>query len=699
MLRSLAALLCVTVAVPAVAHPWHDPSPPRGLSQDPPGPGTAIVPKEQLLVPPAGARHYVIVSDAAKHGDIWQWTQADGSIASRMSMSLRGWITETDGVLRKGADGFPEAITIRGVSPNGNAAESFTMTDGVARWAAAADRGESRERGFYQSVGGPSLLDDHFFEMLAKAGDKGVPLLPSGRAVLTPSDTVATVSGPGGEQQVRLAWVRGTGMAPSPVWLDAAGRFWAQIGWISGLPAGYEANAKPLRELQQAAETALSRETARRFLAPENSRPVLFDNVLLFDSLRGRFVPRRAVLVENGRIAAVGAAGSLRAPANGRTIDGRGKSLVPGLWDAHKHAGSDNGLVDNLAMGMTSFRSPGTMIERAHQITRGRAAGEVLVGEGWHQAIIDRKDPLAAQGAMTVSSAAETVEAVRKIKAAGMWGVKFYTSMDPSWIAPGAAEAKRLGLWVNGHVPARMRPLEAVRAGYQELTHLNFVVMQLMPQHVVDRANTAARLEGPAKYAKDLNLGGAEAQAMFAELKRSGTWVDPTLVIFESLLTSDGGTPSPAVASFADVVPPLVARGFRAGGHPLVEGLTRDDYRQSFAKMVELVGALHKAGVPIVAGTDGNGRELVREIELYHKAGMTPAQALQTATINVARLVGADKRTGSITVGKEADLVLVDGDVSRDLGALRRTSTVVSDGVVMDADALRAAAGYTGRPK
>jgi hypothetical protein len=339
------------------------------------------------------------------------------------------------------------------------------------------------------------------------------------------------------------------------------------------------------------------------------------------------------------------------------------------------------------------------MIQRAQQVTQGRAAGDVLVGEGWHQAIIDRKDPLAAQGALTVSSAAETIEAVRKVKAAGLWGVKFYTSMEPSWIAPAAAEAKKLGLHVNGHVPARMRPLEAVRAGYDELTHINFVVMQLMPQSVVDKANTAARIEGPAKYAKDLDLKGAEARAMFAELKRRGTWVDPTLVVFEGALTQDGGTPHPSVAAYAEVVPPLVARAFRAGGHPLIEDLSRDDYRKSFAKLVELVGALHKAGVPIVAGTDGDGRELVREIELYAQAGLTPAQALQTATINVARLVGAAKRTGSIAVGKEADLVLVDGDVSRDLGALRRVTTVVSDGYVMDGDELRKAAGYSGRPK
>jgi hypothetical protein len=697
---SFAALLLASVSAVLPAHPFDGKGFVAGISQDPPGPGKGIVPKEQLLVPPANATHHVVVSDSAKHGDIWVWTQADGTIAARHSQSLRGWITETDGVLSKGADGFPAAVTIRGVSPDGDAAETFSIApDGVARWKAAADTGETRARGFYISNGGPPLLDMHFVEMLSRAGSAGVPLLPTGRATLTVTDKSATVTGPGGPAQVRLAFIRGMGMSPYPVWIDSAGRSWGSIGWISSVPAGYESNVKTLRDIQQAAETAEARGVAKGFLSDAARAPVLIDRVQLFDSVRGRFVPNRAVLVQGGMIKAVGAAGSIKAPAAGRTIDGNGKTLVPGLWDAHKHVGGDWGLVGNMATGITSFRSPGTMIQRAQQVTQGRAAGDVLVGEGWHQAIIDRKDPLAAQGALTVSSAAETIEAVRKVKAAGLWGVKFYTSMEPSWIAPAAAEAKKLGLHVNGHVPARMRPLEAVRAGYDELTHINFVVMQLMPQSVVDKANTAARIEGPAKYAKDLDLKGAEARAMFAELKRRGTWVDPTLVVFEGALTQDGGTPHPSVAAYAEVVPPLVARAFRAGGHPLIEDLSRDDYRKSFAKLVELVGALHKAGVPIVAGTDGDGRELVREIELYAQAGLTPAQALQTATINVARLVGAAKRTGSIAVGKEADLVLVDGDVSRDLGALRRVLTVVSDGYVMDGDELRKAAGYSGRPK
>jgi hypothetical protein len=212
------------------------------------------------------------------------------------------------------------------------------------------------------------------------------------------------------------------------------------------------------------------------------------------------------VLVSGGKVAAVGAGGKLKAPAGARTVDGRGKSLVPGLWDAHRHLGDDWNLLGNVATGVLNYRSPGTMIERAQSVVARRAKGDLIAPDGKVQVILDRKDPLAAQGALTASSAAEAISQVRKIKAAGMWGVKFYTSMTPAWIAPAAAEAHRLGLHVSGHVPAGMRPLDAVRAGYDEVTHINFVMMQAMPQAVVDKANTAARLEGPAQYGNKVDL-------------------------------------------------------------------------------------------------------------------------------------------------------------------------------------------------
>ena len=114
--------------------------------------------------------------------------------------------------------------------------------------------------------------------------------------------------------------------------------------------------------------------------------------------------------------------------------------------------------------------------------------------------------------------------------------------------------------------------------------------------------------------------------------------------------------------------------------------------------MVDLLGRMHKAGVPIVAGTDGAGIELVHELEIYVQAGFTPAEALAAATIVPARLVGQDRKTGSIKVGKAADLVLVDGDPSTKIGDLRQTRLVMLDGKLLDADALRRAAGFSGRP-
>jgi imidazolonepropionase-like amidohydrolase len=115
--------------------------------------------------------------------------------------------------------------------------------------------------------------------------------------------------------------------------------------------------------------------------------------------------------------------------------------------------------------------------------------------------------------------------------------------------------------------------------------------------------------------------------------------------------------------------------------------------------MVEILRRMHKAGVPIVAGTDGVGIELVHELEIYVEAGFTPAEAIAAATIVPAKLVNQDKNTGSIKEGKVADLVLVEGDPSKRIGDLRQTRTVMLGGKLLDADALRSAAGFSGRPK
>jgi imidazolonepropionase-like amidohydrolase len=165
------------------------------------------------------------------------------------------------------------------------------------------------------------------------------------------------------------------------------------------------------------------------------------------------------------------------------------------------------------------------------------------------------------------------------------------------------------------------------------------------------------------------------------------------------VLLADAGTPAAPVAAYVGTVPASVERGFKAGHIEYLPGMTRADAQASVDHMEQYVAKLFHAGVPIVAGTDGYGYELVRELELYVKGGLTPAEALSTATISPARNVKADNRTGSIAVGKEADLLLVDGDPEKNIGDLRHVDQVMSDGYLMDGNALRKAAGYTGMPK
>lgn len=663
-------------------------------------PAAAQTQKADLMTPPGDARHFTISSTAGKHGDVWSWTLPDGRIAYRMSMSLRGWITETDEVVKLGPDQRPIDMAVRGFTDSGDATENFSVDPaGIAHWKTAVDAGAKPfGKARYSSYGGPWLAFENDVDALVAAGPAGIDLLPNGHASITIGKAVE-IDGPGGKKAVKLAYVTGTGFSPSPVWLDAQNHFFGMAGGMSLLPAGYEAAGPRLKEIQDKETAAAVRSVAHHFLTPANRTPTLVDHVLLFDSVAGNYVPDQAVLIADGKVVKVGPAGSIAAPQGATVLDGKGRTLLPGLWDAHQHVGDDWNLLQNVATGMTNYRSPGSSIEDAQSIFKRRAAGDLLAPDGKVSVIIDKKDPLAAQGALTVSSAAEAVAAVDKIKAAGMWGVKFYTSMDPAWIAPAAAEAHKLGLHVHGHVPAHMRPLDAVRAGYDEVTHINFILMQAMPQAVVDKANTAARLEGPAQYGKDLNLDSPELRAFYAELAKRKTIIDPTLTVWEPLMTSDGSAVPPEYAAYADVAPPAVARGWKIGGYPLFAGLTRADFRKSFGKMVEVVGRLHQAGVPIVAGTDGYGLELVRELELYQQAGLTNVEALQTATIVPARMVGMDDRVGVIAPGKTADIILVEGDVSKDIGNLRHVQTVFLDGYRLDGDALREASGLSGMPK
>ncbi len=659
----------------------------------------AQVPADQLAKPPAGAQVFTILSTSGTNGKASIWTATSGARMSRESILLRGQVWELDQSVKLGADGMPSSMIVRGVTPQGNAAERFEIHDGTATWKSPVDAGTHHygSAAFYVPQGGTSSGSTQLLiETLLASPDKSIALLPGGRA--RAERLTEVVVGEGSRKKTVTAWaISGLSPSPVPVWTTADNKFFGSVGGLSILPVGYESYLTMLDHAQDAALAARSPALVKALLKTPQG-PVAFTHVRAF--LDGtHFENDQTVVVDNGLIVQVGPASSTPAPAGAQIFDGAGKTLVPGLWDSHMHVQDDSSGPFLLALGITSARDPGNNNALTLARAARRAKGELLSPKVYPSVLIDGKGPNTAQLGTVVTSPEEAIRAVQKAKAEGFTGIKFYGSYNPAWVAPAAAEAHRLGLHVHGHVPAGMRPSEAIAAGYDELTHIYFVMMEAMPDSVVATSNGINRFNGTGRYAKDVDLNAPPIKNLVATMAAHKITSDPTLVVAEGLFVPENGDLSPAYAPYVGTLPPATERGFREGGFAVPKDLTRDDYRKSFAKLSALVTMMHNAGVPIVAGTDGSGLELVRELELYVAAGFTTSEALEAATIAPAHLVGVDKSTGSITVGKSADLVLVEGDPSQRIGDLRNTRTVMMGGKLMDADALREASGFSGRPK
>jgi imidazolonepropionase-like amidohydrolase len=658
----------------------------------------AQVPVEQLAKPPASARAFTILSTSGVNGHSYIWTVPDAQM-SRESILLRGQVWEVEEQVKLGTDHMPSLLVVSGFTPNGDAAETFRIEKHRASWKTPVDKGETNysSPAFYSSFGGTTSGGAALLiETLLAAPDKSIALLPGGSA-RAEKLTEITVGSDSKKMKV-VAWaITGLGPSPFPVWTTADGKFFGVLGGLACLPAGYEDALVPLQKAQDDALATRSPVIARQMLK-NTATPIAFQHVRAFVD-GNHFAQDQTILVEGGKITAVGNAASTKIPANAKVIDGAGSTLVPGLWDSHQHVNDDFSGPFLLALGVTSVRDPGNDNDLTLARARRRAAGDLLMPHVYPSLLIDGKGPNTAQLGTVVTSADEALAAVRKAKADGFYAIKIYGTFNPAWVAPAAAQAHALGLHVHGHVPAGMRPSEAIASGYDELTHIYFISMEAMPKDVVDTSNGINRFNGTGRYAKDVDLDKAPIKPLLATMTEKHIYADPTLVVAESLFVPENGDLSPAYAPFVGTLPPASERSFRQGGFAVPKDLTRKDFRRSFDKLEQLVALMHKDGIPIVAGTDGSGLELVRELELYVDAGFTPEEALAAATIVPSRLLGVEASTGSIAVGRNADLVLVQGDPSHHIGDLRNTRWVMMDGNLMNADELRKVSGFSGRPK
>ena len=605
-----------------------------------------------------------------------------GRIAVDYSYSNNGRGPDLHEEMTIDAGGQLEHYRVTGKSEFGAPiSESFDRAAGKAAWKSRADEGDRPGDGSGQYV--PLDRSVETLAVIARALVKQ----PTGQLSALPAGQLAirklretTLADRAERVSLTLYAVFGLEISPNLVWLrtDDAHQLFAQVEpGFAVIQSGWEASDDGLLKLQQEAERELLRNLAGN-LAHRFAGPILIRNVKVFDAETGAMREPSDVYVHRGRVAAIFPAGAeVREPAT--IIDGTGRYLLPGLFDMHAHEWPWNAMLQ-IAGGVTTVRDMGNdnqaLDELRTNIDNGQIVGPRIVPTGF----IEGESPYAARGGFVVKDLDQAKSAVDCYAQRGYRQVKLYNSIRPEWVAPLAAYAHARGMRVSGHVPAFMRAEEAVRAGYDEIQHLNQVMLNFLVRPG-DDTRTLLRFYLVGDNANQIDFDSAEASAFFKLLATRGTAVDTTVAIFEQVYTQRQGEPNPAFRMVASHVPPTLRRLWLT--NPMdINNTNAQRFRASFDKLLELTRRLHAAGVPLIAGTDNiAGFTLQRELEVYMRAGITAAEALQIATSNAAKIAQVSNVVGTIAPGKYADLILVDEDPTRDISAIRKISMVMKEGV------------------
>ncbi len=656
------------------------------------GAGLAIVAGLSLSLQAfaAGTLKYVILVDGGKQaGQQTVVTGDDGVVRTDFIYKDNGRGPELKEEYVLAPDGSFSRYRVKGTSTFGAPVdESWEVSQGTGRWKTTADAGEAPQRdgALYSPLAGTPQSFTPVLAALARRGDAGVPLIPSGTLKARVVDEL-TLQGDKGPRKVRLLAVSGVGFTPNFVWAtaDAQPRVFAFIapGWMQMIEAGWEAKAGELEARQKTAEAKalVDLNTRLRHAIPGGT---LIHNVRVFDSEKGTLSAPDSVLVRDGRIVRVGGGHWGQDDHVGaaedhmsvqRTLDGGGRVLMPGLFDSHAHTSRWSGGLD-LGAGVTTVRDMGNDNATLQQMIAEEKAGTLLGARVVPAGFLEGESPMSARNGFVVKDLAGAKEAIDWYAAHGYPQLKIYNSFPKAILKDTVAYAHGKGLRVSGHIPVFLRAEDAIAAGYDEIQHVNQLMLNFLVDDKTD-TRTLERFYLPAKKVADLDFDSKRVQDFIALLAKKKIVIDPTLTAFD-FLHQRAGQMSEAYAAIAGHMPPDIQRGFRVAEFDIPDDVTAKRYDTSYWKMVDFVGRAHRAGVPVVAGTDGiPGFTLQRELELYVKAGMRPAEALRTATWNAATYARVLDDRGSIAPGKRADLILIDGDPTTNIADIRKVATVI----------------------
>jgi imidazolonepropionase-like amidohydrolase len=397
-------------------------------------------------------------------------------------------------------------------------------------------------------------------------------------------------------------------------------------------------------------------------------------------------IPDAVVVIKKGRIVAVGARSKTKVPRHATVVDAHGKTVLPGLWDMHAHFEQVEWGPIYLAAGVTTVRDCGNEFEFITAVRDAVAGGRGLGPRLLLAGIVDGTGPLGL-GVQRVDTPEQALMWTRKYHDAGFQQMKIYSSVKLEQVKTIADEAHRLGMTVTGHVPEGLTAYQVIEAGQDQINHIGYIA-DIMKAPVAADADRKARAQAEI----DIDFNSPEVQKAISFLKAHGTVVDPTMALMEFFTATTAKPPASFEPGVTKVAPELLEQLTDVG--PPTERSAVGE--KLFEKEVQIVGALHRAGIPIVAGTDQTvpGHSLHREMELYVQAGFTPMEAIQAATIVPARVMKVDNEVGTVEVGKRADLIVVEGDPLADIRNARNVETVVSGGVVYNPSDLWRSVGF-----
>ncbi len=444
---------------------------------------------------------------------------------------------------------------------------------------------------------------------------------------------------------------------------------------------------------------------------PDDSRQtsLAFIHVTVIDMTGAPPRPDMTVLIEGGRITSLGRTGRVRVPRGARVVDAAGKYLIPGLWDMHVHiTETERSLPMFVANGVTGVRNTGGVAEdlfrwRA-EVAAGRLLGPRIVACG---PVVDGENPSHPDHSVVVRNAAEGRAAVDALKRQGADFVKVYDGVPRDAYFAIADESRRLRLPFAGHVPMSVTTAEASDAGQSSIEHLGSILegSSTAERELRSRVGTPAQPGDFSAIPRRIAARGTrtldtysdeKARELFKRLVRNHTWQVPTLLVKKIWAHVDD------ISAVEDARFRYVPQSVREEWSPQHQLLFR--YRtpefivynkRLFEKEMALVGAMHRAGVGFMTGTDVGGAytyygfSLHDELALFVEAGFTPMEALRAATSNPARFLGESSSRGTVERGKLADLVLLEADPLADIGNTRRVNAVVLNGRYLPKEALQ----------